>query len=70
MSVNQVGLAVSNWAGGYGTWDFFRGDIADFNVWDGTLTATEVASIAAAPPTAPVANLTASRSSRPAPQPR
>ncbi len=59
MLKNQVGLAYTNWVGGANTWDFFRGDIADFNVWDGTLTAAEVTSIAAAPPTAPVPNLTA-----------
>ena len=60
MNHNQVGLALSGWVGGTGTWDFFRGDIADFSVWDGTLTSAEVASIAAAAPTAPVPSLTAS----------
>jgi hypothetical protein len=58
MIYNQVGLAMSNWSGGAGSWDFFRGDIADFNIWDGTLDAADVASIAATPPTASVANLT------------
>ncbi|MAF11223.1 hypothetical protein CMK11_12295 [Candidatus Poribacteria bacterium] len=58
MDFNQVGLAYTNWVGGANTWDFFRGDIADFNVWDGTLTSAEVATIAAVEPAAEPANLT------------
>ncbi|MBT3265595.1 hypothetical protein HN371_00505, partial [Candidatus Poribacteria bacterium] len=60
MDFNQVGLAYTNWVGGASTWDFFRGDISDFNVWDGTLTAADVATIAAVAPATVPANLTGS----------
>jgi hypothetical protein len=62
MTGSQVGVGWdAAWLGlGAIGWDFWRGDVANFNVWDGALAANDVAAIAAVAPTQEVPNLTAS----------